>query len=50
MKNILILSSSPVCDSNSEILCDEFMRGAEESGNNAQKIRLSDKTKAVKCV
>lgn len=33
LKNILILSSSPHCGGNSDTLCDEFMRGAIESGN-----------------
>lgn len=32
-KNILILSSSPRRGGNSDTLCDEFMRGAIESGN-----------------
>ena len=31
-KNILILSSSPRRGGNSDTLCDEFMRGAIESG------------------
>ena len=32
-KNILILSSSPRRGGNSDTLCDEFMRGSIESGN-----------------
>lgn len=37
-KNILILSSSPRRGGNSDTLCDEFMRGAIESGNQVEKI------------
>ncbi len=42
-KNILILSSSPRRGGNSDTLCDEFMRGAIESGNHVEKIFLRDK-------
>ena len=31
-KKILILSGSPRKGGNSDLLCDEFMRGAKESG------------------
>lgn len=41
-KKILIISSSPRRNSNSDSLCDEFMRGAKEAGNNVEKIRLAD--------
>lgn len=44
MKNILILSSSPRRGGNSDMLCDEFMRGAHEAGHNIEKIFLRDKT------
>jgi multimeric flavodoxin WrbA len=43
-KNILLISSSPRKDGNSDILCDEFMRGAKSVGHHAEKIRLSEKT------
>ena len=43
MKNILILSSSPRKGGNSDTLCDEFMRGAIDSGNKVEKIFLKDK-------
>ena len=43
MKNILILSGSPRRGGNSDILCDEFARGAVERGNHVEKIRVSDK-------
>ncbi len=42
-KNILILSSSPRRGGNSDTLCNEFMRGAIESGNHVEKIFLHDK-------
>lgn len=44
MKNILILSGSPRRHGNSDMLCEEFMRGAEESGHCVEKIFLRDKT------
>lgn len=42
-KKVLILSGSPRKGGNSDILCDQFIRGAEESGNQAEKIFLKDK-------
>ena len=42
-KKILIISSSPRKNGNSETLCDEFAKGAAEAGNEVEKIRLSDK-------
>lgn len=44
MKKILILSSSPRRDGNSDTLCNEFMRGATEAGHQVEKIFLKDKT------
>lgn len=41
-KNVLILEGSPRKGGNSDILCDEFMRGAVESGNKVEKIRVAD--------
>ena len=43
-KKVLILSSSPRRGGNSDTLCDEFMRGAMEAGNEVEKIFLRDKT------
>ena len=43
MKNVLILSGSPRRGGNSDILCDEFARGAAERDNHVEKIRVSDK-------
>lgn len=43
MKKILILSGSPRKNGNSDMLCDEFMRGAVESGHQVEKIRVAEK-------
>lgn len=42
-KKVLVLSSSPRKGGNSEVLCDEFFKGAKESGNKVEKIVLKDK-------
>lgn len=42
-KKVLILSGSPRNGGNSDILCDEFMKGAKESGNEVEKIRVATK-------
>lgn len=42
MKNVVIISSSPRAGGNSETLANEFARGARESGNNVEVIRLRD--------
>ena len=42
-KNVLILSGSPRKGGNSDLLCDEFMRGALEAGNQVEKIRVAEK-------
>ena len=43
-KKVLIISSSPRKGGNSDLLCDEFMKGAIEAGNEVEKIFLKDKT------
>ena len=43
-KKVLIISSSPRKGGNSDLLCDEFMKGALEAGNEVEKIVLKDKT------
>jgi multimeric flavodoxin WrbA len=43
MKKILILSGSPRKGGNSDLLCDEFMRGAKEAGHDVEKIRVATK-------
>lgn len=42
-KNVLILSGSPRKGGNSDLLCDEFLRGAQEAGNQVEKIFLRSK-------
>lgn len=42
-KNILVLSTSPRMGGNSEILADEFIKGAKEAGHEVKKICLYDK-------
>lgn len=44
MKNVLIISSSPRRGGNSDLLCDEFLRGVRETGYAVEKIFLRDKT------
>ena len=43
-KNILVISTSLRKGGNSETLADAFIKGAEETGNNIEKITLYDKT------
>lgn len=43
MKNVLIVSSSPRKKGNSQRLCEEFKKGAEERGNSVELIRLAEK-------
>ncbi|GIM28321.1 flavodoxin family protein [Clostridium polyendosporum] len=42
-KKVLVLSASPRKGGNSEMLCDQFMLGAKESGNQVEKIFVGDK-------
>ncbi len=42
-KRVLILSSSPRRYGNSDRLCDEFLRGAQEAGHDAEKIFLKSR-------
>lgn len=49
MKKVLILSGSPRKGGNSDILCDEFMRGALDAGNEVEKIFVSGK-KVSPCI
>ena len=41
-KNVLIISGSPRKGGNSDLLCDQFAKGAEEAGGNVEKIFLAD--------
>ena len=42
-KKVLILSGSSRIGEHSDLLCDEFMKGAIESGNQVEKINVSKK-------
>lgn len=41
-KQVLIISASPRKGGNSDTLCDQFRKGAEEAGNRVDKIRLAE--------
>ena len=43
-KKVLIVSSSPRKHGNSDLLCDEFARGAKDAGNEVKKVFLADKS------
>lgn len=42
-KKVLILSGSPRKNGNSDLLCDEFAKGAVEAGHQVEKIRVAEK-------
>jgi multimeric flavodoxin WrbA len=42
-KKVLVLSASPRKGGNSDLLCDQFMLGAEEAKHQVEKIFLRDK-------
>ncbi len=42
-KQVLILSGSPRHGGNSDMLCDEFMKGALEAGHKVEKIEVARK-------
>lgn len=43
MKKILIISSSPRKGGNSDLLCDQFLKGAQEAGHQVEKVNLQGK-------
>lgn len=43
-KSVLIISTSPRKGGNSDALAEEFARGAQETGNQEEKIELYNKT------
>ena len=43
MKKVLIIVSSPRENGNSDRLCRQFAKGAEETGNKVETIYLRDK-------
>jgi multimeric flavodoxin WrbA len=42
-KKVLVLSSSPRRKGNSELLCDQFIKGAREAGHQVEKVNLKYK-------
>ena len=42
-KTVLVLSASPRKNGNSDLLCEQFVLGAKETGHHAEKIFLKDK-------
>ncbi|MBR2082764.1 MAG: flavodoxin family protein [Elusimicrobiaceae bacterium] len=42
-KKVLILSGSPRKGGNSDLLCDQFLKGAQEGGHDVEKIFVSSK-------
>lgn len=42
-KKVLILSGSPRKGGNSDLLCDQFAKGAAESGHTVEKIRVTER-------
>ena len=43
MKKVLVISGSPRKGGNSDLLCDEFIRGARDNGNDVEKVSLAEK-------
>ena len=43
-KKVLMISTSPRKGGNSDVLADEFARGAREAGNHVEKVALYDQT------
>ena len=41
--NVLVINGSPRAKGNSDLLCEAFIRGAEEAGHQAEKISLREK-------
>ena len=42
-KNVLIIAASPRKNGNSDLLCDQFLKGALDAGHQAEKIRLNER-------
>jgi len=43
IKKALVISASPRRNGNSDILCDQFIQGAQEAGHEVEKVFLRDK-------
>ena len=41
---VLAISSSPRLHGNSDLLCDQFLKGAAEAGHSVEKVRLAEKS------
>lgn len=41
-KKIIVISSSPRRNGNSEVLCNQFIQGANKAGHHVEKINLND--------
>ena len=41
-KKIVVISSSPRVGGNSDMLCDQFVKGAQEAGHDVKKINLAE--------
>lgn len=41
-KKVLVISASPRRGGNTDLLCDEFVRGAKEAGGDVEKVFLDD--------
>lgn len=48
-KKVLVIVSSPRKGGNSELLCDSFIKGARENGNEVEKLLLREK-KIAPCI
>src|SRR5512138_1775016 len=42
-KKVLVISSTPRCGGNSELLCDRFAAGAHEAGHAVETIHLRER-------
>ena len=47
MKKVLIISSSPRKNSNSETLCKAFAEGAKEAGNEVEIVTLRTRSRSA---
>lgn len=45
-KRVLILSGSPRKTGNSNVLCDQFMKGAQEAGHQVEKVLVAEKRRS----
>lgn len=43
-KRVLILSGSPRKAGNSSVLCDQFMKGAQDAGHQVEKVPVAEKS------